>query len=292
MSEKTLRMSLYCLGAVVALYALIALAGGRDAPSLDDGGIGPALDGLDGALLTRIDLRGPEDTIRLEREGTDWRVNGLEADTGAVQRLLRAIDDVSVSSVAAANPANHARMGVDADGAWTLTADDVSVLLGNAGVRYRTAYARMPDADPVVLLEGDLRSAAARPLFDWRDKIVASVDTARIASVRVTHGRSATLFERGDSAWTAGGEEADASTVRSLLQELAGLRANGFADEGVAMPASPDRTVQAMDESGAELATLTLAEGDGHFLVVAGEGGTVFEIPNFRADRVAPVPEE
>ncbi len=292
MSEKTLRLSLYCLGAVVALYLLVFLARGRSGPGAPDGGLAEALGGLDGAALVQIDIQGPGDTIRLERDGTAWRANGFGADTGSVQRLLRAIDDVAVSSVVATNPDNHARMGVDADSAWTLTAGDVSVLLGKAGNRYRTSYARMPGANSVGLLDGDLRAAAARSLFDWRDKIIVSADTAMIASVRIQHANTSLLYERQDSIWMVGGEEADASTMRGILQELARLRASGFAGDDVMRPLEADRSVRASDAAGTDIVSLTLQEREGGFWVTTVGSEIVFEIPTFRGDRVAPAPED
>ena len=289
MSEKTLRASLYFLGSVTVLYLLITLAGGRGAPA-GDAGLAAAFDGIDGESLTRAELAGPRDTIRLEKDGDHWTVNGFEADSSAVNRFLRAVGEVEVASVAATNPANHGRLGVTADSAWAITAGDVTVLLGKTGNRFRTAYARLPDADQVGVIEGDLRAAAARPLFDWRNKLILRTDTASVAGIRVARDGESVLYERQDSSWTADGAEADGTTVRNILQELAGLRASGFAPQDAEMPAEPDRTLQAMDAAGNEVASLSLAEQEGNFRVTSSASAYVFEVPTFRADRIAPAP--
>ncbi len=294
MSEKSLRASLYFLGAVVALYLVARLAGGGNGgAATTDSDLSEALASIDTESLSVVEIGGPEDAIRLERDGNAWTVNGFEADSGAVARLVRAIDEVEVAGVAATNPANHARLGITADSAWTLKADGGrTLLLGKTGNRFRTSYARLPDADIVSLIEGDLRSAAARSLFDWRNKVVLQADTAAVASIRVTRDGRATLYERQDSAWTTGGEEADATTVRNILQELAGLRASGFAPQDAEMPAEPDRLVQAMDAAGNEVASVALVEEEGNFRVSTPATPHIVEIPTFRADRIAPAPPD
>ena len=293
MSEKSLRASLYFFGAVVALYLVARLVGGGGGgAATTDSDLVAAFGSIDTESLSVVEIAGPTDALRLETDGDAWTVNGFEADSSAVARLLRAIDEVEVSAVAATNPANHARLGITADSAWALTAGGGTVLLGKAGNRFRTSYARLPDADVVSLIEGDLRSAAARPLFDWRNKVVLRADTAAVASIRVTRDGQEVLYERQDSVWTTNGDEADATTVRNILQELAGLRASGFAPQDAEIPAEPDRLVQAMDVAGNEVASVALVDEDGNFRVSTPASPYIIEIPTFRADRIAPAPPD
>lgn len=292
MTEKTLRRALYALAGAAALYVVILLSGNRGGggPS-GSGGLAAALDGIDRAEVAGAGLEGPSDTVRLVRGDGAWTANGFPADSAAVERFLRALDETSVSSVASTNPANHARLGVDADSAWRLAVDGAPpILLGKSGARYRTAFARMPGEDVVSLLEGDLRSAAARPLLDWRDKTVLRVDTASAAAIRIARDGTASVYERADSAWMLGGAEVEDAAIRGILQELAHLRATRFAPEDYAMPASPDRSVQVLDADGAEIASLALAEAEGDFHVSTPASPYVFLVAAFRANRVAPAP--
>ena len=293
MSDRTLRASLYFLGAVTVLYLLVTLlgdGGGGDGRA-DDSGLAAVLAELDGGWLTRAELAGPDETIQLSKDGGVWTVNGLDADSAAIARFLRAVDETEVSSVAATNPANHERMGVTSESAWTMTIDGTTtVLLGNNGNRYRTFYARLPEADEVSLVEGDLRAAATRSLFDWRNKLMVRADTAAVMSVRVTRDGATTVYERQDSIWTVGGEEVEGVTMRDLLQELAGLRASGFAPQDAVMPDTPNRSVQALDADGNEIASVQLAEQEDNFRASSPASPYIFEIANFRADRIAPEP--
>lgn len=298
MSEKTLRMSLYFLAAVTALYLLVTVLGRGGGGGVEgDPALAGVLDALDADDLERIEIAGPEsadarETLLLVADGDDWTVNGFEADSGAVSRLLRAVDDVEVASVAATNPANHERLGVDDANAWTLSFgdEDARVLLGKAGTRFRTAYARLPGADQASLIRGDLRSAAARPLLDWRNKVVLEADTAAVAAIHVARGGQEWRYERQDSSWTVDGEEAGETKVRDILRELAGLRATGFAPEDAERPSesAADRTVRAVDADGNDVAVLWLTEQEGNFRAATPDSPYVFEVPTFRADRVAP----
>ena len=294
MSAKTLRASIFVLVGLGLLYGVVTLVRGG-------GGTGAADSELE-ALLAEIAagphesfvIEGPEESIRLELNAGRWTANGFEADSSAVARLVRALEESELAGIAGANPANHGRFGLTADSAWTFTAGDAApILLGKSGARFRTAYARLPDSGPVSLVEGDLRSAAARPLADWREKVVLQADTAAVARIAVTHAGGTDVYERQDSAWTVGGAAAEAATVRSILQELASLRASGFAPEGEAMPEPADRSVVATDAGGAEVASLSMAEREGGFWLKATASPYVFEIPIFRANRLAPgAPEE
>lgn len=294
MSEKTLRMALYSLVAVTALYvAVTLLRGGGNGSVAADSALAAAFGEMAGESQTHFEITGPRDTVSLARDVDGWTVNGFEADSGAVSRFLRAVDEVEVASVAATNPANHGRLGVTADSAWSLgTGEGPVVLLGKTGNRFRTAYARLPDEDLVSLIEGDLRAAAARPLLDWRDKMILRVDTANVAGITVVRDGATMVYERQDSIWTSGEDEADATTVRNILQELANMRASGFAPEDAELPAEPERAVVAVDAEGNELASLGLSEGDGNFRVTSADSPYTFEIPTFRANRVAPGPPD
>lgn len=295
MSEKTLRACIYSLVAVGLLYLVVTMArgGGGGGHSVDPGLVAALAEIAAGPHESFV-IEGPEGMIRLELNAGAWTANGFEADSSAVGRLIRAVEESSVDGVAGTNPANHARFGLTTDSAWTFTAADAPpILLGKAGTRFRTAYARLPDSDPVSVIEGDLRSAAARPLVDWRDKMVLRADTSAVARIAVTHAGGTEVYERQDSTWALGGEAAEPATVRGILQELASLRASGFAPEGAAMPEAADRSLVATDADGNELASLAMAEQEGNFWLKSAASPYIFEIPIFRANRLAPgAPEE
>lgn len=294
MSEKALKNAIYFLAVVTALYLLTTLltGGGGSAAAADGSALTDAL-AVDRSEASSVEIEGPDASIRLEQADGGWTVNGFPADSTAVDRFWRGVEGARVASVAATNPANHERLGITEDSAWRVTFDGgPTVLLGNTGSQFGTAYARLPGDDVVHLIRGDLRSAATRALVDWRDKLVLALDTASVARVEVTRDGATRVFERGDSVWTEGGDDVEATTIRNLLQELAAFQATGFAPDSVQLGEPPDRSVVAFDDGGNELGRLSMDEGEGNLQAASSQSPYVFQVPSWRADRVAPAAEE
>ncbi|MGI9625462.1 MAG: DUF4340 domain-containing protein [Longimicrobiales bacterium] len=295
MSEKGLKHAIFFLVAVTGLYFATTLLGSNGSESTGaNSGLAAVFDALEPETVSRVELAGPESTLELVRTGDSWEVNGFEADSAAIARFWQAVADVEISSVVASNPSNHGRLGVTQDSAWKVTfgANGTPVWLGKPGSQFRTAYARLPEEDAVFLLQGDLRASTARALNDWRDKTVFSADTSAVARVEVLRDGTNNVFERQDSTWSVNGSTADEAAVRGLLQSLASMVATGFAPDSVDAAQSPERTVTVFDQSGAEVGSLSMVEGDGNFRARSSASPYVFEIPTFLADRVTPVPEE
>ncbi len=256
MSARALRKLVLLLVVLVALYAVLTLVKGRAGPegSAAAGPVARALETIQAAELESVALRGPAgESVVLERGtggttgaggGIGWTANGFRADSATLERLLTAIGGATVGDRASTNSANHERLGVTADSGWQLTfagaqGIEVVLLLGKPGPSFGSAYVRLPDQTDVFVVGGDLRSAAARPLDDWRDKTIARVDTAKVQALHVTRNGSSYSIHRADSAWTLVGSGAraepaalaDAVAVADLLGELANLRATGFFEE-------------------------------------------------------------
>lgn len=294
MSRRTLRTSLYFLGAVTALYLAVTLSRGG-AEQIPESGLAAALAAIDGQQLTRVEFTSPRGYIRLVKEGDAWTANGYPADTSAIHRLLRAIDSARVQEVAATNPANHESMGMSVDSARELVTDaGMTILFGKHAGRSRTGYARLPGSDTVHVVHGDLRYTVGRNLFDFRNKVMLRVDTSAVATLRTTRDGTTTVYERSGSTWTVGGEEADPGTVRSeirnILRSLDDLRATGFQPEDVEMPDGPERSLVALDADGNELASVVMVEGKGRWVTTSPATPYVFHVPSFRADWLAPEP--
>ena len=303
MSEQTLKRILVTLGALVVLWGISSLLSGRGGggTSRADDGVAAALEGLDGTNVESVHINGPLATLTLERSAGAWTVNGYPADSSAVSRLWDALEGSEVGGVVATNPANHERMGVSADSAWTVELTRAggrtsSVLIGKNGPTYPSTYARLPDQDVVVVVSGDLRSAVARGLVAWRDKTVLRTDTAAVARVVIEAEGGSHTLERPDSVWMVSGEVAAAIAVGSLMRELNLLVATGFLEDGAAAEESPMR-VTALNASGDTLSTVLLTgeESTRHARVPGNE--VVFEIPSWRVERIVPdleklLPEE
>lgn len=309
MNEKTLKVVIGAVGALIVLYAVTAMTGRRSGPAIDGDGraLVAALDaaGEPGAELIRI--VGPADSIELMPGEAGWRVNGRPADEAAVRRLTDALSAARVSHLASDNPENHARLGVTPDSGWRLEVRHAggkmrTFLVGNSGPSHPSTYVRLDGGTEVYVVRGDLGLATRRNLYEWRDRTIVRVDTSAVREVEVTRDGESYTLVRGDEEWTLDGKAANANVIRDLLAELARLEAVGFveSDDGAAadvagVAADPVREVVARDGEGRVLAHVRMADAEesGSLHTVAeGPAATqpdvVFELSTWRADRLAP----
>ena len=293
MSEQTLKRILGALGILVVMWLISSLLSGKGGDEATaDGGVAALLERLDETTVRAVRIVRPDQTVSLQRSGDAWTVNGNVADSSAVTRIWNALVEAEVGGVVANNPRNHERMGLSADSAWTVDftlADGgmASVLVGKAGPIFPSGYVRLPDQDAVVVVSGDLRSTLIQSVTDWRDKTILRVDTAAVARVVLETDDGTHVAERSDSTWSIDGAPANASRMRSVLDELANFVAVGFVEDGEVFQENARRVIAL----GAQQDTLGA-------VLITGEAGTrhartpgsdvVFEVASFRADRITP----
>jgi hypothetical protein len=299
MSERTLKQLVGALAVVAVLWVvawLFASGGGGTAEAPAD--LASAFEDVDETSVAAVRFIGPEDTIELRSVDGSWQVNGFRADSGSVARFFASVAEATVGDLVATNPANHDRMGVSADSARTLEIDargsTRSLLIGSQGPSVTTAYARLPAADEVYLLEGGIRSHLTRDLEGWRNRRMIAIDTAQVARITVERDDASYTLVRGDSAWAF--EDGSATVerqVRNVLEQLGGaLVASRFvadADSLAALP--PGGTTTAYSEAGDVLAEVTFSSGTGERWAVAEGDSVRYRIASFRADLIGPTRE-
>jgi hypothetical protein len=293
MSEQTLKRILGVLGVLVLLWIGSVLLSGRSGGgSASDSGIASVLERLNESTVTAIRIANSDLTVSLQRSSDGWTVNGNVADSSAMTRLWSTLAEADVGGVTANNPSTHERLGVSVDVARTVDftlADDgtATVLLGNPGPITPSGFVRLPDQDAVVVVSGDLRSTLAQSVTDWRDKTILRVDTAAVVRVVFETEAGSHVAARSDGTWSVDGDPADATTMRLLLDELANFVGVGFVEGREAFHENQWRVIAL----GAGQDTLGV-------VLITGESGTrhartpgsdiVFEVSNFRADRITP----
>jgi hypothetical protein len=297
-SERGLKRLVGALAAAVVLWLVVSALSGGNGDVEATGAIAGWFDGLDEASVDAVRVSGPDGEVELLPGDGGWRVNGFDADSMQVVRLFRALSEADVGNLVAANPDNHARMGVAEDSAYALEVDvegeTRTLLVGDSGSRFGTAYARLPGEDEVYLVEGDLRGQVTRRLEDWRRKRMTAVDTSRVDRIEIERDGETYALARGDSVWTFDdGGDVDGGTVRDVLSELDGLLASGFLSEADSLAGAEQAgSVVAYDEAGEVLADITLGAGeDARWARVAGDS-VLYSLARFRVDRVAPTLEQ
>ncbi len=232
------------LGVLVLAYAAVRLLGNDDRMPGGGRDIGAAV--AADVDVIRITGPGEEDVVELARSGDGWTVNGYPADSAMVRSAIAGIDTARPGRLVARSETNHARLGVADDSTRLVeivpsTGPTVSFLLGGRGLEGR--YVRFPgDSDVFVVASESLRSLDGT-VDEWRDRIVAAVDTAsviRIVVRRNDEGQTSLSRSEADSVgveWLEGlgdGEAADPMVVGTLLETVAELSADGFPSDSVA----------------------------------------------------------
>jgi hypothetical protein len=296
-SDRTLKRLLAALGAVAAVWLVVFLVsrGNGSEPAEITGPIATFFEGADSASLSAVRFLRSFDTLELRKVGETWEAGGFKSDSGAVSRFFQTLGDTEIEGIAATNPANHARMGLDADTAAAMELEQAGatrrILIGLDGPRAGTLYARLPDEDVVYLLDSGIRSYVFRQLDDWRNRRMLAIDTARVRRLTVERdGQSATLV-RADSVWTfADGSPANARPIQNILGELAGgLVASRFvaATDSIGM-LPPGGSTVAYSESGEQLAAVTVGSGTGDRWGMAAGDSVRYRLPPFRVDLIVP----
>lgn len=298
MSERTLKQLVGALAIVAGLWLVASLVS-RGGDSIEaPAGLGATFEGVEPTSVTAIRFIRPEDTIELRPDAGAWRVNGWQADSGSVARLFEAVAETSVGDLMATNPANHERMGVSADSARTIEIEIAgatrTLLVGNEGPRFSTAYARLPGEDEVYLLEGGIRAQLTRQLDSWRNRRLLAIDTSAVSRITVQRDDDTFTLVRGDSTWTfEDGSEAVSSQVQGLLQELGGsLVAAGIVAESDSLAGLPAAgSTVAQSEGGDVLAEVTIGSGTGERWAMAAGDSVRYRIATFRVNLINPTLE-
>jgi hypothetical protein len=296
-SERMLKRLVAALGAVAAIWLVVFLVSNRsgdEAPEIT-GPIATFFEGVDSSSIAVARFIRAQDTVELRSVGGAWLVNGFRSDSGAVSRFFQTVEDTEAEAVAATNPSNHARMGVDADTAAAMEIEQNGstrrLLIGLEGPRNGTFYARIPDEDAVYLMDSGLRSYVFRGLDDWRNRRMLAIDTTQVRRITVERdGESATVV-RTDSTWTfADGDPVNTRTVQAILNELGGgLVAARFVAETDSIGRLPaGGTTTAYAESGDQLAAVTVGSGSGDRWAMAAGDSVRYRLPPFRVDLIVP----
>lgn len=294
MTTRTLTRLLGAAALLLGLWLLISLVPSGSADDEPSGEWEDFFDRLNRVTVSEVWLDGADGERVIARNGENWTIDGLPADSETVARFWESVESAFITSLVSRNPENHERMGLAEESAYRmafeLDGESRTVLVGDAGISTGTSFVRRPESTDAYVLSSNFNAHMTRSLSNWRDRRVVIVDTAAVDRIELVAEDGNHTLARSDSAWTlSGGAEADAGTVRGILEELSTLRANGFAEAGNQIFDAPaELSLTALGSAGDTLAILTLGEGDGDRWATARGDTTVFRIPSFRTARLVP----
>lgn len=142
---------------------------------------------VDPNSITAVSLIGPSNEIQnLSKNGENWQINGVDADSNMVQKLLSALTDARINSIAATNELNFDKLGVSSGSAQlvviTSGTTDKTIAVGKPGSTLNTFYAKDADKSDVFLVKGSLLNVLSQPI----ERYIASGSAAASAAATLT----------------------------------------------------------------------------------------------------------
>jgi uncharacterized protein DUF4340 len=295
MSPRTLLRLAIALVLLLAIWGAVAL-GSRGAGDREQRFQLPRI-GI--KEVDTVTFAGAHDTIVLARTGaTAWQVNGHRADSRQVEELLSSLGDTATSGdLVAENPASYGQVGMDsASGrrvrvvAHGKTVADLVV--GRPGEMYGTGYLKSAGKPGVYLARSALPRLASRPVDEWRDQRIGGVAKDSVSKVEVQRGSKRYTLTHQAGRWIlAPGGNTDSMAVANFLNDLADLRATGFATQAQADSlkfAPPKRRLSVLGPDGKPRLRLAFDSTQGGLWVRADTGTTVWRLEPSSADRITP----
>lgn len=294
MSAKVLLRILLLLAVAVLLWAGLAVL----KRSSTDTPVGFALPKVNGDSADAIAYVGPQDTIRLVREGAAWRVNGHPAAGKVIETFFKSLGDSGArSDLVAQSTESHARLGVDSASGKHLTVTGggktlLDLWFGNRGPDFEGFYVRKAGEAQVFLLHGTFADLTVQPVEEWREKQVLSLQPDAIGKVEVQRGRQGYTLIRSGKAWSyAKGGAADSTKVTRWLGTFRELRATSFpnpAQADSAKFAPPERSVKLYGVTGELLGSVTLDSIASTFVMRVNDGPDLYTLDLLATNLVTP----
>lgn len=294
MSSKVLLRIVAILGVALLAWALLALL----RRGSTDSTVTFALPHLVADSVESIEYLGPQDTIRLARQGSSWTVNGHTAAPRVVEAFFKAMSDTNARSEMVAQSAeSHTRLGVDSAAGKHLMVKGggktlLDVWFGNRGPDFEGFYVRRAGENPVYLMRGTFADLTVQPLEDWRERLALSIGSDSVTRVEVIRGKSSYGLTRSGAGWTfAKGGAADSARVTRWLAQFQELRATGFPKPGQTDSASftpAERRVTLYGSGTQPMAVVSLDSLPSTFILKIGEGAERYTLDSKVTDLVVP----
>ncbi|HUK56588.1 MAG TPA: DUF4340 domain-containing protein [Nitrospiria bacterium] len=217
--------------------------------------------------VNAVELHYPSGGIELKKSADGkWRLTRplqTDADQREVQSLVATVGDVRFTRVVEEKVQNMAEFGLahpNADITLTLPDRAVRLLIGDDGPIPNTIYIQK-DGDPrVVLAQQWIKGSLTRTAFDFRTKIILTIDHDKVDQVSLEFPKRTFQLDKQDKRWLLKKPvqaPADGDALDTLTLMLQNLRATAFIDPGP----DHDKTLKGLKKP---LVTVTTREpGDG-----------------------------
>ena len=196
---------------------------------------------IDREKVDRMDIETPERTVKVAKQGADWRLSSpvdARADFGAVEGIIGRLNTTPMKAITAAEATDLAQYGLDTPAAT------VRVMSGSAQAGLAigksagegVVYAKDLSRPMVFTVESALFDELKKPADDFRVKDLFDARSFNTTRVEIARGGLTMVFEKekGKDTWkqvAPAAKAADTAKVEALLTALSSARATSFADK-------------------------------------------------------------
>ncbi len=204
----------------------------------------PQMQELTTGKITKVKIKGPEETITLTRDADAWYVGQrpYPASKRLVDSLLQAISGLQVTSLASESQ-NYARYSLDQESAIRVTAFEGdtpvrSFAVGKAASTQSNTFITLEDRPEIYLSGQNLRMTFDKSSDKFRDKTVLSFPMDQVTTVTIAKDSASLELKKqaqGSSkqpAWAdADGNQVDSADVQDLLRPLHSLKCQSYIED-------------------------------------------------------------
>jgi hypothetical protein len=204
------------------------------------------------ADVTAVELKRPEDTVRLARAGNGWELKSpvvARGDRSRVDETLTTVLTAKPDREIDPKPAALGDFGLDKPAAEvTLTLKDGKTLglaLGNKTPTGVWVYAQEAGKPAVVALPDGVLREATKPVSEFRDRTILSIDRKEVSGFDVAAASETLSVEHAGDAWRITKPvalPADTEAIGDMFEKLTAAKVKEFAAE-----APPSRATYGLD---------------------------------------------
>ena len=194
------------------------------------------------ADVTAVELKRPDETLALKREGDAWRLTApiaARGNKGTIDETLTTILTAKIDREIDAKPASLADFGLEKPAAQVaLTLKDgkqVGVDLGSKSPTGVWVYAREHGKPAVFVIGDSVLREATRPVVDFRDRTILAFERRDVTGVDVVADTDTIVIEPAADKWKITRPvalPADTAEMNDLLDKLSGAKVKEFVAEG------------------------------------------------------------
>ncbi len=197
--------------------------------------------------ITKLEIMttDAEKNITLEKVDTLWQIVepiNYKADDKSIDRVFNTLENLKFEYVASENPNKQSTFEVDEASATHVKmykgdAVSLDLYVGKTDGTHRNTFVREASSNKVHAVEGNLSYVFARPVDQWRNRIIVNIPKNDVEQVQIDWGDTTIVYTAIDSIWSVeqDGEsvEVHENKLGSIINAFSPLRTSQFQDEPV-----------------------------------------------------------